>query len=44
MIDSLGRSADDEVPVPGDADVAAVREFFRTWSGQPRVHLESQQE
>ena len=37
MIDSLARFTDEEVPVPGDADVAALREFFLTWSRQLRA-------
>jgi hypothetical protein len=31
MLNSLARFSDQEIPVPADADVSAVREFFRTW-------------
>ena len=36
MLDSLARFSDQEVPVPTDTDVSAMREFFRRWSEQLR--------
>jgi Nucleotidyl transferase AbiEii toxin, Type IV TA system len=36
MLNSLTRFSDQEIPVPLDADVSAVREFFRTWSTRLR--------
>jgi hypothetical protein len=36
MLDSLSRFTDQEIPVPADTDVRAIREFFRRWSEQLR--------
>jgi Nucleotidyl transferase AbiEii toxin, Type IV TA system len=36
MLDSLTRFSDQEIPVPVDTDIGAMREFFRTWSEQLR--------
>lgn len=39
MLDSLARFSDQEIPAPADADVRAVRQFFRNWSEQLRQEM-----
>jgi hypothetical protein len=36
MLDSLARFCDQEIPVPADTDVGAMRELFRAWREQLR--------
>jgi hypothetical protein len=36
MLNSLARFDDQEIPVPADTDVSAVRDFFRAWSAELR--------